>query len=91
MTPLSALRAAGGWASVTLAIAARPRLWASAVGAAASLVPASWWRRPPFLPVPDRRWVRFRLVTAYGGAGDRRPDVADVVTWLEWRRRFPAA
>jgi hypothetical protein len=25
-----------------------------------------WWRRPPFLPLPDREYWKFRLVTAAG-------------------------
>jgi len=87
--PIQALRSAAGWGLVAVAVATRPRLWASAVAAGASLAPGGWWRRPPYLPLPDRRWLRFRLVTAYGGTGDSRPEVDDVVTWLEWRRRFP--
>ena len=31
-----------------------------------------WWRRPPFLPLPAPDYLRFRMETAYGGAGDQR-------------------
>ncbi len=75
-----------GWFAVVGAVAGRPRLWPAAVSAGVALVPRGWWRRRPFLPVPDRRWLRFRMVTAYGGDGRRSPDPADVITWLEWRR-----
>jgi hypothetical protein len=43
-----------------------------------------WWTRPPYLPVPDRRYMRFRLETAYGTDGPGR--AADVVRYLEWCR-----
>ncbi len=38
----------------------------------------------PFLPVPDRAYVRFRMETAYGARGT--PRVEDLVTYLEWCR-----
>ncbi|HEV7887923.1 MAG TPA: hypothetical protein VGO92_10210 [Acidimicrobiales bacterium] len=64
-----------------LAVAARPRLWAAAL----TLVPPRWWRRPPFLPVPDRRYLAFRMETQYGRS-DAKADPADVVVYLEWCR-----
>lgn len=73
------------WTEVAAAVAGRPRLWATSARQAARLAPARWWRRPPFLPVPDRAWMRFRAETQYGDP-DRAPDAADVVTWLEWAR-----
>ena len=75
-----------GWGPTVAAIARRPRLWPTALSTGRSLVPSGWWRKRPFLPVPDRDWLRFRMVTAYGGDGDRAPDPSDVLTWLEWRR-----
>ena len=47
-----------------------------------------WWRRPPFLPLPDPAYLRFRMETAYGGAGDQPPRSADLVTYLRWCRDF---
>ena len=46
-------------------------------------VPRQWWRRPPFLPLPDRSWVRFRMETAYGSP-DARPPRGDLVAFLRW-------
>jgi len=74
---------------VVRAVAARPRLWPTAARQAARLTPRRWWRRRPFLPVPDRSWLRFRAETQYGDP-DRAPDAADVVAWLQWARRFAA-
>ena len=45
---------------------------------------------PPFLPLPDRDYLRFRMETAYGGAGDQQPKPADLLTYLRWCRDFPA-
>lgn len=75
-----------GWLATALAVARRPRIWPVALSSAMALVPPGWWRRRPFLPLPDERWLRFRMATAYGGDGRRSPDPDDVVTWLEWRR-----
>lgn len=65
------------------AVVARPRLWPAALRQARVLVPSGWWRRAPFLPVPDRAWLRFRLTTAYGDP-DAPLGADDLVTWLAW-------
>ena len=67
------------------AVLARPRLWAVAIVTARAALPVGWWRRRPFLPLPDRRYVRFRLLTQYGSA-DAEPDPMDLVRYLEWCR-----
>jgi hypothetical protein len=75
---------AGWWFRVAGALARRPGLWATAAVQALRLAGPGWWRRPPFLPVPDPGYLRFRLETQYGS--DRDPDPADVVTYLHWCR-----
>ncbi len=71
--------------SMVSAVARQPRLWPVAARAFASLVPVRWWSRPPFLPVPDRDWLRFRLETAYGGDGTPPASAGDdLATWLHW-------
>ncbi|MEO7555070.1 MAG: hypothetical protein ABIV94_00525 [Acidimicrobiales bacterium] len=71
-----------------MAVLRRPSLWRTALAQARRLAPRRWWARPPFLPLPDRAYVRFRLETQYGGAGDRRVEAHDVVSWLAWVRTF---
>ena len=66
----------------------RPDLWITGARSAADLARPGWWRRPPFLPGPDRDWLHFRLVTAYGGDGTATIEPGDLVTWLEWRRSW---
>ena len=78
-----------GWVEVGRAVAVRPTLWPTAIRAARTLAPPGWWRSRPFLPLPDRQYLSFRMVTAYGGEGDARVDPHDVITWLTWLRSFP--
>lgn len=67
------------------AVARRPDLWWTALGTLGRQAPASWWRTPPHLPLPDRRLWEFRMVTAYGRP-DAVPERSDVIAYLEWCR-----
>lgn len=67
----------------------RPGLWLVALRQAVVMAPAGWWRRAPFLPVPDAGYLRFRMQTMYGDP-DRAPDPADLVSYLTWCRAWPA-
>lgn len=75
-------------AGVVWAIVVRPWLWATALRQALRLAPHRWWRRAPYLPVPDADYLHFRLVTAYGGDGSARVDPQDLVTYLRWCRAW---
>jgi len=44
-----------------------------------------WYRRPPFLPLPDRDYVRWRMYTAYGSA-DVVPPADDVERYARWAK-----
>jgi hypothetical protein len=72
------------WWEAFVGILVRPRLWATAVRQVGRLARPGWWHRLPFLPVPDRAYLRFRLETQYGSAPE--PVAADVVAYLEWCR-----
>jgi hypothetical protein len=72
------------WLRGSARVLARPHLWATALRQARRLAQPSWWRRPPFLPLPDPDYLDFRFTTQYGDGG--RPDPADLVTYLEWCR-----
>lgn len=71
------------WVRAGWAVARRPGLWPVATRQALVLARPGWWRRPPFLPLPDRAYLRFRLVTAYGGDG-QPPTPEDLVAYLRW-------
>lgn len=72
-------------AGVVAAIVRRPRLWPVAVRQARRLAAPDWWRKAPFLPLPDREYLRFRAVTQYGDA-DHRLEPDDAIAYLEWCR-----
>jgi hypothetical protein len=72
--------------AVVFAVLRRPLLWPTVVGAMFAFAPSGWWRRAPFLPLPDDELVRWRIATAYGNAASAvAPE--DVVAYLEWRQR----
>ncbi len=74
------------WTGAALELARHPSLWPTAVAQAGRLARPRWWRRPPFLPVPHRDYLRHRLETQYGWDGEPEPD--DVITYLEWCRQM---
>jgi hypothetical protein len=80
---------AGFWVKAAGALAREPGLWPTALGQVGRLARPGWWRRAPFLPVPDPVYVRFRLDTQYGHAG--HPDPGDLVVYLRWCRSDPSA
>jgi hypothetical protein len=77
-----------GWARRAVTTVARhPSLWPTAARQVRRLAAPGWWRRRPFLPLPDQAYLRFRMQTAYGDGGhDPEPD--DLVTYLRWCRDF---
>jgi hypothetical protein len=46
-----------------------------------------WWSRAPFLPFPDRAYLRWRMYTAYGDH-DATPPLEDVVRYARWAARI---
>jgi hypothetical protein len=45
-----------------------------------------WFRQFPFIPLPDRTYVRWRMHTAYG-RDDAVPPASDVVRYARWAAR----
>jgi hypothetical protein len=79
MTPGVAVR-------VALAVLRRPSLWPVALRQWRLTTPRQWWRRRPFLPLPSRDYVGFRLVTQYGRE-DAPISAGDVLDYLAWCKR----
>ncbi len=69
------------------AVVRRPRLWSTALRQWVRLTPRGWWHRPPFLPVPDRHYLAFRMQTQYGDPR-HRPATTDVISYLTWCREW---
>lgn len=66
-------------------IAGKSRLLPGLISASFSFRARKWWRRPPFLPLPDSDYTRWRLYTAYGDRR-QRPSWNDVVAFSVWRQ-----
>ncbi len=79
-----------GWGRPSLALTARslahPTLAADLLRVAWRFRARGWWRRFPFLPIPPREYVQWRMHTAYGDA-DAVPPVDDVVRYARWTGR----
>lgn len=73
---------------LVMALLRHPELWWTALRQGLRLVPSRWWTRPPFVPVPDRDYMHFRLVTAYGGDGSGPIEPDDLITYLRWCRNW---
>jgi hypothetical protein len=70
-----------------VAVAKRPRVWGEALRTLMALSRDGWWRKPPFLPIPNRAYLRWRIATAYGDPkASMDPD--DLVAYLRWRHRL---
>lgn len=79
-----------GWLRLSLALTARgiinPRTAAALLGVAWRFRRRGWLTRFPFLPIPDRKYVRWRMLTAYGDE-DAVPPAADIVRYARWAVR----
>ena len=81
-----------GWTrlSLTLALRAlrRPATGVALVRVAWRFRRRGWWRRFPFLPLPARDYLRWRMHTAYGES-DVVPPADDVERYARWAMRKP--
>jgi len=89
LSPSSAAQAPRSWgalvARLALRGAANPRLAADLLRTGWAFRRRGWWKQPPFLPMPDRTYLRWRMETAYADP-DAIPPVEDVIRFARWRR-----
>ena len=75
------------WLRLVLALTGRalvrPALAADLLRVAWRFRRRGWWHRPPFLPLPSRDYVRWRMHTAYG-TYDAVPPASDVERYARW-------
>ncbi len=87
--PAASAPGSPSWRRLMLALAGRavinPRLALDLLRTAWAFRRREWWRTPPFLPVPDRTYLRWRMYTAYGDEG-AVPPIEDVIAFARWRR-----
>ncbi len=77
------------WLAVLTKVLARPTLWPTALRQLLRSTPDRWYRRRPFLPMPTREYIHFRMTTQYGP--DARLDPNDVISYLQWCRQWNAS
>jgi hypothetical protein len=78
------------WMALTGRLAWRgllnPRLGLDLLRTAWAFRRRCWWARAPYLPLPDRPYLRWRMYTAYADE-NAVPPVDDVVRFARWRRQ----
>lgn len=83
----------GSWLRLTLVLAGRaalrPRLALDLLRTVWTFRRRDWHRRFPFLPLPSREYIRWRLFTVYGDE-DAVPPADDIIRFARWRRRMLA-
>ena len=72
--------------ALTVRAFVNPRLALDLLKLAWAFRSRSWYRTPPFLPLPDREYTQWRMYTAYGDE-NAVPPTEDVVRFARWRRR----
>jgi hypothetical protein len=65
----------------------RPGLIPHLARAAWAFRARGWYRRPPFLPLPPRSYLRWRMETAYGDP-DHVPSDREIARYLVWTTRM---
>lgn len=80
-----------GWlglsASLTLRAILNPRVALDLVSLVWAMRRRGWLSRPPFLPLPPREYLAWRLYTAYGDE-HAVPPLEDVLRFARWRRHI---
>jgi hypothetical protein len=78
------------WLSLAGSLAWRgllnPRLGLDLLRTAWAFRRRRWWTRLPYLPVPDKAYLRWRMYTAYADE-NAVPPTEDVVRFARWRRQ----
>lgn len=84
-------RYTGSWAALAATLVGRalfrPRLALDLMATAWAFRRRNWWGIPPFLPLPDRAYLRWRMYTAYGDES-AVPPAEDVIRFARWRRKL---
>jgi len=65
----------------------RPGIIPALLGLAWASRRIGWYRRFPFLPIPPRSYLEWRLDTAYGEA-EADPPERETLRYLNWTRRM---
>jgi hypothetical protein len=89
---MTAAPAPGSWARLGLTLAWRgvknPRTGLALLRTGWRFRARAWYREFPFLPLPERGYLRWRMYTAYGDEGIL-PPAEDIVRYARWAVRKP--
>lgn len=69
------------------AVLRSPARWVEGLRAAWALRSLTWFSQAPYLPLPDRTYLRWRSLTAYGDSSAQVPSV-DLLLFLTWRAAY---
>lgn len=83
------VRRVGTMLRIVFGIAIRPRYWFVGLRVARRMVPTRWWAKRPFMPIPRKDYVDFRLETQYGGLFPQAT-LPDVLKYLHWVQQWDA-
>lgn len=65
----------------------RPRVAVDLLAMTWAMRARRWYRVPPFLPLPPRDYLRWRMLTAFGDE-DALPSPEELVRYARWRREI---
>ena len=81
----------GSWGTLAIRLVGRalinPRLALDLLGVVWAFRRRRWWAAPPFLPLPDQDYLRWRMYTAYGDE-TAVPPLEEVTRFARWRREI---
>lgn len=82
-----------GWPNLALRLALRslqrPSTGVALLRVAWRFRRRAWYRRFPFLPLPAREYVRWRIHTAYGDSDGMVPTADEMIRYARWAVRRP--
>ncbi|MED5265417.1 MAG: hypothetical protein VYA88_04670 [Actinomycetota bacterium] len=70
------------------ALIRRPSLWGVAVTQLWRMRKNGWYKSFPFLPLLNKSYFHFRIVTAYGNEDPTKYFQSDLVTYFKWCRTW---
>ncbi len=72
----------------SIVIIGKPHLWKVAITQLWRIRENGWYKKFPFLPAPNKKYINFRLITAYGDEGPENFFKSDLVTYFKWCRAW---
>ena len=72
----------------SVVIIGKPHLWKVAITQLWRIRENGWYKKFPFLPAPNKKYINFRLITAYGDEGPENFFKSDLVTYFKWCRAW---